>query len=1245
MLQKINRYTHGFVAVPVILACREKGVFELLADESPLSLNQMVEHLGANSGHFQVALRMLESLHWLSRNKELKYSLTAEAAIHNKISEDILQLYNLPIQSYLEGKQGNLLGRWIERSCQLWNLDNPLMADFLDGLLVIPLLLALHKHNLLADSEDKPLLSSLSSTVQEELGKLFLHLGWADLTAGRLTITELGRFMGERALNTAIVASYTPMLSRIHDVLFGNCLSVFQRDASGHERHIDRTLNVIGSGFQHQKYFADLEESILSVFNQLPLEEQPKYITDMGCGDGTLLKRVWETIQFKSARGKALEQYPLRLIGVDYNEASLKATTRTLASLPHLVLQGDIGNPEQMVRSLEAHGIHDPENILHIRSFLDHDRLFIPPQKRNELKERAHLPYQSVCVDDQGELIPPHVMVQSLVEHLERWSQVVNKHGLMILEVHCLEPRVVYQFLDKSENLHFDAFQGFSQQYLVEAEVFLMSAAQVGLFPKLELSKRYPKTFPFTRITLNYFEKRPYKISHAYLSDLPALVDLEVKCWPENLRASTHEIRRRLELNPQGNLVLIIEDQIIGAIYSQTITSTEALENVKYAQVPTLHTPQGSVIQLLALNILPEFQARGLGNELRDFMLYYCTLKGGIESVVGVTRCRNYVNYSQMPMMEYLKLHNEQRQLLDPIVGFHVSGGAEIRGIIANYRPEDTDNLGMGILIEYNLRDSALHSPGDRKGPYINSAIGSLVPKATSATKENKTVADLVKECILKVMGSQRQAAYAPQQKLLDMGLDSLDLLELQTLLEERLGINLSGTFFLQKNTPTAIITYFQNQVVQEKQSDLAPPVDSANEINTLENVVNQQKIPQVTRVVTEQQGRKVLIDGHWVIDFASCNYLGLDLHPKVKEAIPPALDKWGTHPSWTRLVASPAIYEELEEELSKLLGVPDVLVFPAVTLLQIGILPLLTGNNGVIFGDIAAHRCIYEACCLAQHKGAQFIQYRHNDLNDLAEKLAKYPPEQVKIIVIDGVYSMSADFPDLPAYVHLAKEYNALIYMDDAHGFGILGENPSSDMPYGYKGNGMVNYFDLRFAEDNIIYVAGLSKAYSSYAAFLTCGDRRIKTNFRNAWTAIFSGPSPVASLASALAGLQVNRQEGEQLRKQIYHLTHKLVTQARAIGFEVDNYGYVPIVGVLVGDAQHMIDVCQLLWEYGILITPAIFPIVPLNKSALRFSITAANTEEEIDQAIKSLKAVWDLLQKRKALPCKQEENILKH
>jgi 7-keto-8-aminopelargonate synthetase-like enzyme len=254
--------------------------------------------------------------------------------------------------------------------------------------------------------------------------------------------------------------------------------------------------------------------------------------------------------------------------------------------------------------------------------------------------------------------------------------------------------------------------------------------------------------------------------------------------------------------------------------------------------------------------------------------------------------------------------------------------------------------------------------------------------------------------------------------------------------------------------------------------------------------------------------------------------------------------------------------------------------------------------------------------------------------LNDLEEKLAKSPMEKTKIIAIDGVYSVAADLADIPGYVRLAKKYNALIYVDDAHSFGILGENPSKDMPYGYKGNGIVNHFGLRFAEDNIIYVAGLSKAYSSYAAFITCGDRDFKNKLRHVWTSGYSGPSPVASLATALAGLEVNRTEGEQLRTKLYHLTRKLVTQARAMGFEVENDGYVPLFSVIIGEVQHVVDVCQLLWEYNILITPAVFPAVPLNRSALRFSITAANTEEEVDRAIEALAAAWNLLQTRKAI-----------
>ncbi|PHM06071.1 hypothetical protein CK516_36310 [Nostoc sp. 'Peltigera malacea cyanobiont' DB3992] len=232
----------------------------------------------------------------------------------------------------------------------------------------------------------------------------------------------------------------------------------------------------------------------------------------MGCGDGTLLKRVYETVRDKSARGKVLAEYPLRMLGLDFNRESLQETDRTLAEIPHLVLPGDIGNPGEIATNLLQIGITDPENILHIRSFLDHDRPFIFPQNKAREQARSHLSYDCISVNPLGELIPPPTAIQSLVEHLQRWAEIVTPYGLIILEVHSLTPDVVYTFLDRCENLHFDAYQAFSMQHLVEADVFLLAAAEVGLFPKPEFSKKYPKTFPFSRITLNWLEKRFYTI-------------------------------------------------------------------------------------------------------------------------------------------------------------------------------------------------------------------------------------------------------------------------------------------------------------------------------------------------------------------------------------------------------------------------------------------------------------------------------------------------------------------------------------------------------------------------------------------------------------------------------------------------------------------------------------------------------------------------------------------------------------
>lgn len=390
-------------------------------------------------------------------------------------------------------------------------------------------------------------------------------------------------------------------------------------------------------------------------------------------------------------------------------------------------------------------------------------------------------------------------------------------------------------------------------------------------------------------------------------------------------------------------------------------------------------------------------------------------------------------------------------------------------------------------------------------------------------------------------------------------------------------------------------------------------------------------EVPQIRTVATEQRQRQVLIDGRWIADFASCNYLGMDLHQQVMDAIPPAVTKWGVHPSWTRIVCSPQIYEDLEVGLARLMGASSVLLFQTITLLHEGIIPIIARNDSVILMDKLAHRSIYEGCRLAHEGGAEFVQYDYENFTQLEQYLERYQDKAVKLIAIDGVYSMSGDYANLPEYVRLAKKYNAIVYIDDAHGFGVIGERPDQTMPYGYKGNGIVKHFGLSYEDDNILYVSGLSKAFSAIGAFITCTEP-MKELFCTASTYIFSGPCPTASLASSLACIEVNEKEGDAARAHIYRMTKRLVDEARQIGFEVDNRTYFPIVTVVVGSPKSVIAACRILWEHRILITPAMFPARPINKGAVRFTITSANTEGEIDQIIAALKDIWMQVKSKK-------------
>ncbi|MEN8215012.1 MAG: type I polyketide synthase [Pseudomonadota bacterium] len=813
MLNVINRYAHGFVAIPVILSCKNKGFFEQLKHQGNMSLEQIIDGTGANSGHLQVALRLLQSLGWLSRDATATYMLTEEAESHREIPEDILELFHLPLAHLLESQQGEqLLCKWIARSCQGWQVSKPLIADFLDGVLVIPILLAINQRKEVLAEAQKPLFSNLNPPIREALSELFVNKGWAHSENCKLSLTRVGHFMLDRALITGVTASYTPMLLQMPDLLFGSYQSVFQRGEFGGEAHIDRTLNVLASGFQHDKYFTQVDEIILAIFNRLPFEKQPKYVADMGCGDGSLLKRIYETISTQSARGKVLDQYPITMLGVDYNQEALVETSRTLFEIPHRVLHGDVGDPERMIADLAAHGIYDPENILHIRSFLDHDRPYIPPRNLSNVQDRIGLAYQGVYVDTNGQSIPPAAMVQSLIEHLRRWSSVTSKHGLIILEVHCLEPATVHSFLEQSESLHFDACQAFSMQHLVEADVFLMAAAEAGLFAKPDFFNYYPKTFPFSRITLNWFEKRPYIVRNAHPRDLSALLKLEKACWQTPLQVSEEIILQRLESFPEGQCVLEMDGHIVGVIYSQRISAIQNLETATFSAISSLHTLNGPVVQLITVNIFPDMQHLGLGDQLLEFMLQYCAVKGGIERVAGVTRCKNYVQQTNRPMETYIRQRDEQGRYHDPILRFHHSHGAEIKGIVYGYRSEDVDNQGNGVLIEYDIH----HRQVARTTPTLE----------RDKKTENLNLLGIIEQSIRSIMGSRRLTNYSAKWPLNEMGMDSLDLLELRSLLSRNFDVELEPSFFFQYGTPQAIARYFQGDTeARENHEQQAIPV------------------------------------------------------------------------------------------------------------------------------------------------------------------------------------------------------------------------------------------------------------------------------------------------------------------------------------------------------------------------------------------------------------------------------------
>mgnify|MGYP003288251337 CR=1 FL=1 len=380
---------------------------------------------------------------------------------------------------------------------------------------------------------------------------------------------------------------------------------------------------------------------------------------------------------------------------------------------------------------------------------------------------------------------------------------------------------------------------------------------------------------------------------------------------------------------------------------------------------------------------------------------------------------------------------------------------------------------------------------------------------------------------------------------------------------------------------------------------------------------------PLLDAVIEEVDGRRIRIGDRWLHDFASCNYLGLDLDREVIEGIPAYLDRWGTHPGWSRMLGSPVLYQQIEAELCELLGVEDALLLPTLTHIHAAVIPVLAGGGTVLL-DARAHKTVHDGAVLARARGASLERFPHDDPEAL-ERLLRQHPRAPRLICMDGINSMTGNPPQLAQFAALARAYDATLYVDDGHGFGVVGERSREEpCPYGVRGNGVVRHLGEDY--DSIVLTAGFSKAYSSLLAFITCPSPVKRLLKITAPPYLYSGPSPIASLASTLLGLQVNASRGDELRAMLYGKTRRVLDHLDKLGAATLNTSSFPIIEIPLADPDQLDDVGSLLFEQGIYATLAFYPGVPRHQVGFRLQLTAANTGDQVDELLVVLDELAD-------------------
>ncbi len=362
-------------------------------------------------------------------------------------------------------------------------------------------------------------------------------------------------------------------------------------------------------------------------------------------------------------------------------------------------------------------------------------------------------------------------------------------------------------------------------------------------------------------------------------------------------------------------------------------------------------------------------------------------------------------------------------------------------------------------------------------------------------------------------------------------------------------------------------------------------------------------------REIQSDQDTEVLISGKKVLMFGSNSYLGLTNHPKVKEASIEAVRKYGTGCAGSRFLNGTLdIHVQLEERLAKFVGKEDAISFSTGFQVNEGVISCITGREDYLIWDELNHASIIEGIRLSF---SNKLKYKHNDMESLEKQLRKCEPDKVKLIVTDGVFSMEGDVANITEIVRLAKQYNANIMVDEAHGIGVLGNH----------GRGTCDHFGV--SKDVDLIMGTFSKSFASLGGFIAGDKDTINYLRHNSRTYIFSASCTPASVAAANTSLDIMLNEPEHM-ENLWKLTHYALNGFRQMGCEIGHTS-TPIIPLFIRDNDLTFLIVKELFEEGIFVNPVVSPAVASQDTLIRFSLMATHTQAQLDYALEAIRKIF--------------------